>query len=227
MSLKSVFVNLFFAAATVLSSPAFGQKTEVLPTPQGTPQAAASGEDALGPWAIDNAASGVAMRTGHGNRQHTVYLRFDGNLTGRVSRFLVSGEFVPAQQVKVCLVRDSVIAASTHSNDEGAFQIVDLEPGVYWVIAAGDDGYTAFSVRVLAHDDVAEQRLWLHMTLVPRSTIDLLNDLLGERKVTTAMLACPAVCQGTGGGRGGAALLGLAGLAGLTGITGEASPATP
>jgi hypothetical protein len=176
--------------------------------------------------AIDDAIFAVNMRTGHGNRQHSVYLRPDGDLTARVSRFLSSGAFVPAQ-ARVDLLRDSVVVASAHSDPQGALRIDGLQPGVYWVVADGEDGCTTFSVRVLAPDPgVAEERMWLHMTLVPRSVaLRLLrDDSVAECEPPPS---CPAKPAGAGGGGAGAAIAGSAGLVGLTGISGEASPAAP
>ncbi len=179
--------------------------------------------------AIDRAAFAANTRTGHGNRQHTVYLRVDGNLTGRVSRFLSSGAFVPAQ-ARVRLMREASVAASARSDDDGSFEIVGLEPAVYWVIADGLEGCTAFSVRVLPVDiSVTEERMWLHMTLVPCSTMgQLANDPVAEREMQPPTPpVCPMAPVRAGGGGAGAALAGSAGLAGLAGISGDASPARP
>jgi hypothetical protein len=192
------------------------------------PEAAAGAEVLPGSisWASQSTDFAADARTGHGNRQHTVHLRADGNLTGRVSRFLSSGAFVPAQ-ARVRLIRDSGVVASARSNDHGMFQLTGLDPAVYWVIADGLEGCSVFSVRVSAPDaSIAEERMWLHMTLAPRSTLDQLSsDPVAECEAQPPL--CP-VAQGEAcRGGAGAALIGSAGLAGLAGVSGEASPANP
>jgi len=231
MSARFISTNLvLLGALSVAGHLALAQAPEAVPRPPAVAPMIDSGPE-LAPPRRD-AQLGVAMPAGHGSRQHTVYLRFDGNLTGRTSRFLDSGALVPAKST-VCLVRDSAVLASVRSDEQGNFQFVGLTPGVYGFIAGGEAGYTAFSVRVFAPDeDVTEDRRWLHATLIPRETIRLVNDLLaGRPPAVTCISRAPA---GMGvesaervGGRESATFVGLAGLVGLAGISGEASPASP
>jgi len=122
---------------------------------------------------------------------HSVYLRADGNLSGRVCTMDPTGTARPAR-VSVTLVQAGQPIASARSDAWGRFQIVagstapggaanqekatGLKPGVYSVVADGEDGFAAFAVRVLPYrPDASRGQMTLEISLVPVSEKKMLG----------------------------------------------------
>ncbi len=184
---------------------------------------------------------------------HTVSLRVDGNLAGRVCTMDATGQRTPAR-ARVALVRNGQIVGSTRSDETGHFQVPGIRPGVYSVIAVGNDGFGAFAVHVLPFDrgavldntrpfdggSAADPSL-LDITMVPFSDYQLAMALAAEEmpgafgqpvtEVPPAATTPEAEAGGGGGGgEGFAPLMGLSGLAGLGaggGRAGEGPQASP
>lgn len=79
---------------------------------------------------------------------HELPVRADGNLPGELRVFDESGNLVPAR-VRLFFLQDGETIVQTRPDEQGNFQVVGLTPGVYSVVAAGPEGFGAFSVRVL------------------------------------------------------------------------------
>lgn len=79
---------------------------------------------------------------------HEMPVSADGNLPGELRVFDESGNLVPAR-VRLFFLQQGEIVTQTRPDDQGNFQAVGLIPGVYSVVAAGPEGFGAFSVRVL------------------------------------------------------------------------------
>jgi hypothetical protein len=77
-------------------------------------------------------------------RQHRVALWPDGRMVGRLHNIdLLSGRPKLIEDVNVFLIRDDQLVAQTRVNRIGVFEIPDLVPGGYALVAAGQDGFGA------------------------------------------------------------------------------------
>lgn len=148
-------------------------------------------------WAADVAGDGQP-------NAHSVYLRVDGNLSGRVCWMDPTGTARPAR-VTVTLLQSGVLVASAHCDAWGRFQLVGLSalqdtdrdpaihrlrPGVYSVVANGAEGFAAFSVRVMPYQKEAPRsQSTLDISLVPVSEKKMLTGLLEARQ---GQLLCPS-----------------------------------
>lgn len=178
-------------------------------------------------------------------RNHVVALRPGGAVCGRVRR-LSADEAAAPQAASVFFVRDGQLAARTDVSPEGTFEVRGLRPGMYSVIAAGEAGFAAFALQVVAaaNDRTAssESPVLLHTVSAAshRGLLDWLNVCLVHPRDCQAVweccqccpaepdgLACDQECVpapyyygggGGGGGRHGSAL-GLLGLGfGIAGL---------
>ena len=188
---------------------------------------------------------------GEGKPWHSIPLRVDGNLAGRVGMLDSMGQHVPAR-VRVTFVRNAQVVGSARSDETGAFQVPGLRPGVYSLIAVGKDGFGACSIRVLPfaggnldptrplYGGAALEPPLLEMTLIPLSDYMLATTLISEeapgvlgQPITlppAVMTSTPEAVAGGGGGGGGegfAPLMGLSGLAGLAGLGGGGAGGAP
>ena len=90
----------------------------------------------------DNAATSI--------HHHQVRLRADGTLRGRIRRLHnESGRPLSIRRLNVFFVRDNAVVQQVPVDRRGTFEAEDLEPGVYSLVAAGRDGFLAFSVQVI------------------------------------------------------------------------------
>lgn len=160
-------------------------------------------------------------------RDFFVNLQVDGNLVGRVSLFDAAGNLTPAS-VSIHFIQNGAVVLMARSDERGNFQAVGLPPGTYSVIAMDQEGFTAFSVRVLPFDqNAAPNQMVLAMTLIPPVDTALLAQMIGQGPMVMAAPAgFPMGAANGGGGGGGAggglgAALGAAGLAGLAGLAGQ------
>ena len=84
-------------------------------------------------------------------RQHAIRLAPDGSLTGRMrSLNPQSGQPVRFRRLNVFLVRNNEIVAQAPVTPLGVFTLPDLDEGLYSFVAAGTEGFTAFSIRTVS-----------------------------------------------------------------------------
>ena len=77
---------------------------------------------------------------------------------GRVSRFTTDGESRDGlDELKIYLVRNSIVVTETTSDAEGVFTLVDLQPGTYALCAISERGFLAFGIRVRTDGVVQRQ----------------------------------------------------------------------
>lgn len=94
----------------------------------------------------------------------TVHLRRDGTLAGRVSLLDATGAF-DGVAAKIKFVGQTT--ASAESDSKGDYEVADLKPGIYAVLAAGEKKAVVSTVRVLPFDeDVPEDQQLLELPLV-------------------------------------------------------------
>lgn len=163
----------------------------------------------------------------------SLYLRIDGNLPGIVNMLDPDGVLVPTRAT-VSLVRHGKVVQSVRTEETGVFQLLGVEPGHYSVVAVGNGGFAAMTIRILrfhgsstasdgpgpGSDPPADDLL--RVTLVPSDDYQAAeadpDDLPPEDLPPEFMPEMTAPMYGGGGGGGGlGALAGLAGLAGLGG----------
>jgi len=189
-----------------------------------TPASALVGSEPDGPiLPADAPATDVASAL-------SVRLRVDGNVAGRVAVLDSSGQVVPVR-ARIVLIRNGQVIAAARSDDTGAFQMLNVAPGPYSVMAVGREGLAAFTVLVVPFDGSGDGNgqsadangQFLTVSLVPFGDFQLAAALLGLQAPPGAPLAAPmqAPPAGVGGGGGGGeALLPLVGLSGLAGFGG-------
>ena len=149
-----VLVGAVFCAALLgFSFAAHAQPPAVAPAPQpavvneeaaaGQPKAAAA-EIPIAPLVLPGSSTPLESK-------HTIKLRVDGNLAGRVTVLDSTGQHRPVR-VRVALLRNRQVVGSARSDEMGYFQVPNVSPGVYSVVALGRDGFGAVGVRVLPFD---------------------------------------------------------------------------
>lgn len=82
---------------------------------------------------------------------HEMRLRSDGNLPGQLRSFDVAGNLTPVR-ARLFFIQNGQIIGRATADDHGRFQAVGLDGGPYSVVAAGPEGFGAFSLRVLKND---------------------------------------------------------------------------
>ncbi|MFK7818860.1 MAG: hypothetical protein AB8G99_09080, partial [Planctomycetaceae bacterium] len=99
-------------------------------------------------------------RLGTPIRHHQIRLTRDGKLRGRVRRLQPdSGRDLKIRQLNVFLLRNNSNIAQEEVAPNGTFAFSDLRPGVYSLVAAGKDGFVAFSIDVLKPRRLPEDEL--------------------------------------------------------------------
>ncbi|OHB70353.1 MAG: hypothetical protein A2V70_08395 [Planctomycetes bacterium RBG_13_63_9] len=182
-----------------------------------------------------------------GAQSRTVHQQVDGYVAGRVSIHNPSGNLEPAR-VKLSFVQNGNVIASVRSDEWGRFQANGLKPGVYSVIATGEQGLAILAVTIHPfQENLAEEQSLLDVILVPTADFDLLAKMMAEEVAGPGAAPSAGFAVGAGGGGGGrggggfggggglGAMLGAGGLAaGLAALgsedkttTTEATPSTP
>lgn len=85
---------------------------------------------------------------------YRIALRADGTLIGRVYSVFKNPASVSVEGTRIGIIQDGTAVASTTCDANGDFEVPDIEPGAYGLIAAGQAGYAAFAFA--AEADVAE-----------------------------------------------------------------------
>ena len=84
-------------------------------------------------------------------RSHWVRLTPTGSLVGRISLLDVNGGARGAQSLNVRLYRNGVLVAQALTDVQGGFRLKNLRPGVYSLIAEGQNGLAAYGLHALQH----------------------------------------------------------------------------
>ena len=92
----------------------------------------------------------AGARTGTTLKHHQVRLTRDGRLIGRIRKLQPdTGRDLKIIQLNAFLLRNNEQVDQEQVNPDGTFAFKDLRPGVYSMVAAGKDGFLAFSIDVL------------------------------------------------------------------------------
>ena len=83
-------------------------------------------------------------------RAHWITTNDEGNLTGRISAIEPSQSVtVPIEQLNVSLLKKGEKIRTSTTDDDGKFLLEDVQPGVYTLVASGQNGFLAYGVNVL------------------------------------------------------------------------------
>ncbi len=83
-------------------------------------------------------------------RAHWITTNDDGDLTGRISAIEPSQSVtVPIEKLDVSLLKKGEKISKSTTDDEGKFLLEDVQPGVYTLVASGQNGFLAYGVNVL------------------------------------------------------------------------------
>ena len=87
-------------------------------------------------------------------RSHWIQINKEGNLDGRISAIDPSRVVaIPIERLDISLVKKGAKVSTAVTDDEGKFVLEDVEPGVYTLIAAGQNGFLAYGIHVLPQLD--------------------------------------------------------------------------
>ena len=224
-----------FLALIILTSIAPGQQPA---QPVDGPAKAAA--DELG-------ADGLAARRpadGPWYANHEMRLRSDGNLPGQLRAFDVAGNLTPVR-ARLFFIQNGQIIGRATADENGRFQAVGLEGGAYSVVAAGPDGFGAFSLRVLKNNgvpnvtppkvksigkykevanvralaDEALEPLMLDVSVIPPTDFPLISQIIRDQVPGLSLAGGAAPLGGLGGTALGTAV-GGGGGGGLGGLLG-------
>ena len=83
-------------------------------------------------------------------RAHWVTTNEDGDLFGRVSAIdPANSTAIPIERLDVALIKKGEKVGTSVTDDEGQFLLEGIEPGVYTLVAAGQNGFLAYGIQVL------------------------------------------------------------------------------
>ncbi len=104
-------------------------------------------------------------------RQHTITSDQDGIVRGRlISIDQKTAAAVGLGELKVYFARNGKIASQTSTKSDGSFEIKGLETGAYSFIAAGESGFAAYGINVVAGGEGAEPTMMEVAAVSPKFT---------------------------------------------------------
>ncbi|MEQ9410748.1 MAG: carboxypeptidase-like regulatory domain-containing protein [Fuerstiella sp.] len=174
-------------------------ETDAAPTADVADVNAAVPAVAAEPVTVVPASSEVTleMAAAQSDRQHHIHLDASGGFDGRLSALIrPDGNLTPSADVQVQVISGSGKIASTVTDEDGAFSVSGLSPGVVAVVATGEDALLVFSVRLIGTPHGApipvklENVLELDMNSAVISGVDLraARQLIGGALPQTEML---------------------------------------
>lgn len=104
-------------------------------------------------------------------RQHTITADQEGIVRGRlISIDQKTLAAVGLGELKVFFARNGKIASESATTSDGSFEIKGLQPGAYSFIAAGESGFAAYGVDVVAGGEGAEPTMMEVAAVSPKFT---------------------------------------------------------
>lgn len=174
-----------------------------------------------------------AMADATSIRAHPLVLSEDGRLRGRALRIdPVSGRPVIVRRAEAFLVRDGAVVSRANVGPDGVFDMLHVEPGSYGLTVAGQDGFGAIGVTVVAKNPVLSSTVGdpyfvasnNAQVILPSLIIGLISDprdlvrVFGDMPPPGGFVPNPPAPGGGGGGGGG----GGSDEGGLIGLIGSA-----
>lgn len=142
-------------------------------------------------------------------KKHWVEIRPDGTLVGRMHRIHPeTGKPTRIRRLNVFLVRDNTVVAQSPVNELGLFSFKGVSPGAYSFVAAGVEGFAAFSVRTFQSNPVVgnPNPEWIIPVgfMAQAETLWLDGVLLDASNVEQAINYLNSLANNNGAGGGGA-----------------------
>jgi hypothetical protein len=104
-------------------------------------------------------------------RQHTITADQDGIVRGRlISIDQKTFAAVGLGELKVFFARNGKIASEAATTSDGSFEVKGLQPGAYSFIAAGESGFAAYGVDVVAGGEGTEPTMMEVAAVSPKFT---------------------------------------------------------
>jgi hypothetical protein len=103
--------------------------------------------------------------------QHTITADHDGIVRGRlISIDQKTAAAIGLGELKVYFARNGEIASETATESDGSFEIKGLKTGAYSFIAAGESGFAAYGINVVAGGEGAEPTMMEVAAVSPKFT---------------------------------------------------------
>ena len=113
------------------------------------------------------AATSIAM--------HTTNLTEDGRLVGRVHQVnAIHGRPVELRNTRVMLLKDDNVVTAETTDNYGVFELLDVDPGQYALVAVGEDGMGCIGIEVSVD---AEESRPIDFTMATAESVGWLNHL--------------------------------------------------
>ncbi|MCH2182001.1 MAG: hypothetical protein MK108_08355 [Mariniblastus sp.] len=113
------------------------------------------------------AATSIAM--------HSTNLTDDGRLIGRVHQVnTLHGRPVELRNTRVLLLKDDDVVTAETTDNYGVFELLDVDPGQYALVAVGEDGMGCIGIEVTVG---AEKTLPIDFTMATAESVGWLNNL--------------------------------------------------
>lgn len=81
---------------------------------------------------------------------HWITTNAKGHLDGRISSIEPRSSItIPISKLKISLLQNGVAIRESSTNYDGKFTLQDVEPGIYTLLGAGQNGFLAYGVNVL------------------------------------------------------------------------------
>ena len=106
---------------------------------------------------------------------HSTNLTDDGRLVGRVHQVnSVHGRPVELRNTRVMLLKDDNVVTAETTDNYGVFELLDVDPGQYALVAVGEDGMGCIGIEVTVD---AEKTLPIDFAMATSESVGWLNHL--------------------------------------------------
>ncbi|MEE2826741.1 MAG: hypothetical protein VYE64_08955 [Planctomycetota bacterium] len=106
---------------------------------------------------------------------HSTNLTDDGRLVGRVHQVnSLHGRPVELRNTRVMLLKDDGVVTAETTDNYGVFELLDVDPGQYALVAVGEDGMGCIGIEVTVG---AEKTLPIDFTMATAESVGWLNNL--------------------------------------------------
>jgi hypothetical protein len=119
-------------------------------------------DKAIVPVAISSTSGAVVGTDGVVLGENGVVSGSFGSVAG------TDGVLDPVEGLLVHFIRNGEIAGSSVTTEDGSYSASGLEPGIYSIIASGDNGFCAIGIRAVAGDATSEPTQLMTAVVPPR-----------------------------------------------------------
>lgn len=117
---------------------------------------------------------------------HPSYSTVDGRLLGRLHHInSLDGRPIDLRTTAVLLIKDGRIAYQTGTDNYGVFELANVSPGPYELLASGPDGIGAVQIEVVAGENPTAELI--DLALISPETIGWINHYMHESAYIAAI----------------------------------------